>query len=97
MAEGALRPCNTRLKTRAALLRELLPSSGLGSGFYSAYGTDAEAELEKLTVSVVRALSNSVCLANKSSSTARELVHLLAATIARPSPASAGCTCGRSR
>ena len=63
--KGALRSLQYQIENSLRYYVNYCHHQGWAAASYSAYGTDAEAELEKLTASVVERYPNSVCLASK--------------------------------
>ena len=63
--KGALRSLQYQIENSLRYYVNYCHYQGWAAASYSAYGTDAEAELERLTASVVERYPNSVCLASK--------------------------------
>ncbi len=63
--KGALRSLQYQIENSLRYYVNYCHHQGWAAASYAAYGTDAEAELEKLTASVVERYPNSVCLASK--------------------------------
>ena len=63
--KGALRSLQYQIENSLRYYVNYCHHQGWAAASHAAYGTDAEAELEKLTVSMVERYPNSVCLASK--------------------------------
>lgn len=63
--KGALRSLQYQIDNSLRYYVNYCHSQGMAAASYAAYGTDVEAELEKLVVKVVEDYPNSVCLGSK--------------------------------
>ncbi|MGB5064396.1 MAG: APC family permease [Candidatus Competibacter sp.] len=63
--KGALRSLQYQIENSLRYYVNYCHHQGWAAASYAAYGTDAEAELEKLTASVIERYPNGVCLASK--------------------------------